>query len=93
MAYKVWITARGKKYWVTKFVNIAGVLEIHFTQDITDNVAIYPSKDIARRALIATLNHIPEAIEGGMLEIPAKIIEKKVDKNPKVCYNRHINKE
>ena len=40
MAYKVWITARGKKYWVTKFVNIAGVLEIHFTQDITDNVAI-----------------------------------------------------
>lgn len=63
-----------------KFINIAGVLEIHFTQDVTDNVAIYPSKDIARRALIATLNHIPEAIEGGMLEIPAKIIEKRLTK-------------
>lgn len=93
MAYKVWVTVSGERYWVKKFINIAGVLEIHFTQDVTDNVAIYPSKDIARRALIATLNHILEAIEGGMLEIPAKIIEKKVDKNPKVCYNRHINKE
>lgn len=74
MAYKVWVTVSGERYWVKKFINIAGVLEIHFTQDVTEN-------------------HIPEAIEGGMLEIPAKIIEKKVDKNPKVCYNRHINKE
>lgn len=75
--YKVWAVIDGEKYWVTKFINVAGFLKIHFTQDVTDNVAIYPSKDIARRALIATLNHIPEAVEGGMLEIPAKIIKKK----------------
>ena len=87
--YRVWVVINEKKYWIKS----ADFFQISGTQDVTDNVAIYPSKDIARRALIATLNHIPEAIEGGMLEIPAKIIEKKVDKNPKVCYNRHINKE
>lgn len=93
MAYKVWITISGERYWVTKFINVAGFLKIHFTQDVTDNVAIYPNKNIARRALIVTLDHIPEAVEGGMLEFPIKIIEKKVDKNPKVCYNRYIIKE
>lgn len=93
MAYKVWVTVSGERYWVKKFINVAGFLKIHFTQDVTDNVAIYPNKDIARRALIATLNNIPEAVEGGMLEFPIKIIEKKVDKNPKVCYNRYIIKE
>lgn len=72
MAYKVWITISGERYWVTKFINVAGFLKIHFTQDVTDNVAIYPNKNIARRALIVTLDHIPEAVEGGMLEIPHK---------------------
>ena len=70
--YKVWVTVSGERYWVKKFINIAGVLEIHFTQDVTDNVAIYPNKDIARRALIATLDHIPEVVEVGMLEISYK---------------------
>lgn len=70
--YKVWAVIDGEKYWVTKFINVAGFLKIHFTQDVTDNVVIYPNKDIARRALIATLNNIPEAVEGGMLEIPYK---------------------
>lgn len=70
--YKVWVVIDGEKYWVTKFINVAGFLKIHFTQDVTDNVAIYPNKDIARRALIATLDHIPEAVEVGMLEISYK---------------------
>ena len=67
--YKVWVVIDGEKYWVTKFINVAGFFKIHFTQDVTDNVAIYPNKDIARRALIATLDHIPEVVEVGMLEI------------------------
>lgn len=70
--YKVWAVIDGEKYWVTKFINVAGFLKIHFTQDVTDNVVIYPNKDIARRALIATLDHIPEAVEVGMLEISYK---------------------
>lgn len=70
--YKVWVVIDGEKYWVTKFINVAGFLKIHFTQDVIDNVAIYPNKDIARRALIATLDHIPEAVEVGMLEISYK---------------------
>lgn len=70
--YKVWVVIDGEKYWVTKFINVAGFLKIHFTQDVTDNVAIYPNKGIARRALIATLDHIPEVVEVGMLEISYK---------------------
>ena len=70
--YKVWVVIDGEKYWVTKFINVAGFLKIHFTQDVTDNVVIYPNKDIARRALIATLDHIPEVVEVGMLEISYK---------------------
>lgn len=70
--YKVWVVIDGEKYWVTKFINVAGFFKIHFTQDVTDNVAIYPNKDIARRALIATLDHIPEVVEVGMLEISYK---------------------
>jgi hypothetical protein len=70
--YKVWAVIDGEKYWVTKFINVAGFLKIHFTQDVTDNVVIYPNKDIARRALIATLDHIPEVVEVGMLEISYK---------------------
>ena len=70
--YKVWVVIDGEKYWVTEFINVVGFLKIHFTQDVTDNVVIYPNKDIARRALIATLDHIPEVVEVGMLEISYK---------------------
>lgn len=67
--YKVWVVIDGEKYWVTEFINVVGFLKIHFTQDVTDSVAIYPNKDIARRALMAILERIPEAVEVGMLEI------------------------
>lgn len=39
--YKVWVVIDGEKYWVTEFINVVGFLKIHFTQDVTDSVALY----------------------------------------------------